>query len=216
MGRVSKVLVLEDVVETARWLAERIRSALGAEVSVTLSHTLAAAHRMADQDTYDLYLVDLGLPDGDGVDFIRNLDPARTGANIVVTTIYDDDDHVFRALRAWAHGYLLKDQSNCVLEAALQGLESDLPALSPDIARRMMDFFSRSYAPVEPCDLTPREREVLVLIAGGLSVLDAAKRLTISVHTVRGYVKDIYRKLGISSRAEASLKAVRMGLIHQS
>ncbi|MCC6201204.1 MAG: hypothetical protein IT466_10570, partial [Moraxellaceae bacterium] len=57
MGRVSKVLVLEDVVETARWLAERIRSALGAEVSVTLSHTLAAAHRMADQDTYDLYLV---------------------------------------------------------------------------------------------------------------------------------------------------------------
>ena len=204
MGRVSKVLVLEDVVETARWLAERIRSALGAEVSVTLSHTLAAAHRMADQDTYDLYLVDLGLPDGDGVDFIRNLDPARTGANIVVTTIYDDDDHVFRALRAGAHGYLLKDQSNCVLEAALQGLESDLPALSPDIA------------PVEPCDLTPREREVLVLIAGGLSVLDAAKRLTISVHTVRGYVKDIYRKLGISSRAEASLKAVRMGLIHQS
>jgi len=57
---------------------------------------------------------------------------------------------------------------------------------------------------------------VLVLIAGGLSVLDAAKRLTISVHTVRGYVKDIYRKPGISSRAEASLKAVRMGLIHQS
>lgn len=216
MSRVSRVLVLEDVVDTARWLAERVRRALGDEVSVTLAHTLAAARRMVEQGAYDLFVVDLGLPDGDGTDFIRQLDPARTGAHVVVTTIYDDDDHVFRALRAGARGYLLKDQSDQALEEALRGLEADVPALSPGIARRMMDFFSRSGTTTEPCGLTPRERDVLVLIAGGLSVGDAAGRLAISAHTVRGYVKDIYRKLGISSRAEASLKAVRMGLIRQS
>lgn len=211
----KRVLVVEDVVDTAHWLAERVRGAFGGGVAVTLAHTLAAAKRMADQDAFDLFVVDLGLPDGEGTDFIRHVEPVRTGAHVVVTTIYDDDDHVFRALRAGARGYLLKDQSDAVLESALRGLDADVPALSPGIARRMMDFFSQSGPALEPCDLTHREREVLVLIAGGRSVIEAASQLEISVHTVRGYVKDIYRKLGISSRAEASLKAVRMGLLRQ-
>lgn len=211
----KKVLVLEDVAETARWLAERVRAAFGADVVVTLAHTLAAARRLNSQGEFDLFIVDLGLPDGDGIDFIRALDPVRTGVNVVVMTIYDDDDHVFRALRAGARGYLLKDQTDAGIEQALRGVGTDIPALSPGIARRMMDFFARPAVATERCDLTQREREVLVLIAGGRSVLDVATQLEISVHTVRGYVKDIYRKLGISTRAEASLRAVRMGLMPQ-
>ena len=212
----KRVLVLEDVAETARWLADRVRGAFGPDVSVSLAHTLAAARRLTGQEEFDLFIVDLGLPDGDGIDFIRDLDPVHTGANVVVMTIYDDDDHVFRALRAGARGYLLKDQTDAGIEQALSGVGADIPALSPGIARRMMDYFARPAAVVtERCDLTQREREVLVLIAGGRSVQEVATQLAISVHTVRGYVKDIYRKLGISTRAEASLRAVRMGLMPQ-
>ncbi len=210
----KKVLILEDVVDAAQWLAARVRAAFGAETAVTLAHTLGSAERLAAAGSYDLYVVDLGLPDGDGVDFIRALDPARSGADVVVTTIYDDDDHVFRALRAGARGYLLKDQPVVALERALQGLDEGIPPLSPSIARRMMDFFaSAAPAPAEEVALTAREREILVLIAGGRNVSDAAVLMNISVHTARGYVKDIYRKLGISSRAQASLKAAQLGLI---
>lgn len=210
----KQVLILEDVVDAAQWMAARVQAVFGEAVAITLTHTLAGARRLAQQSAFDLYLVDLGLPDGSGIDFIRDMDPGRSGAHVVVTTIYDDDDHVFRALRAGARGYLLKDQSALALERALAGLEDGVPPLSPGIARRMMDYFAASVpAPTESVDLTAREREVLVLIAGGRNVSDAAALMKISVHTARGYVKDIYRKLGISSRAQASLKAAQMGLI---
>ncbi|MFN3586973.1 MAG: response regulator, partial [Moraxellaceae bacterium] len=88
----KSVLILEDVVDVAQWLAARVRAAFGADTAVVLAHTLAGAQRLVAASRYDLYVVDLGLPDGDGVDFIRTLEAVRSGLDVVVTTIYDDDE----------------------------------------------------------------------------------------------------------------------------
>lgn len=216
MMEVGRILIVEDVKETACWLEARVQAAFGAGISVRQAHTLAAARKWLQREVFDAAVVDLGLPDGNGIDLIRELMAGDRRINVVVATIYDDDAHIFSALHSGAGGYLLKDQSDEDIERALAGIREGVPPISPSVARRMMEFFvqhERHVPSPEEQRLTAREKEVLILIANGLSVIEAAASLGISAHTARGYVKDIYRKLGISSRAEASLRASRMGLL---
>lgn len=216
MTEIARVLIVEDVKETACWLEARVRAAFGAGVSVRQAATLSAARKLLQGEIFDTAVVDLGLPDGNGVDLIQELMAGDRRISVVVATIYDDDAHIFSALRSGARGYLLKDQGDEDIERALAGIREGVPPISPSVARRMMDFFvqhERHVPAPEAERLTAREKEVLILIANGLSVIEAAASLGISAHTARGYVKEIYRKLGISSRAEASLRASRMGLI---
>lgn len=210
------VLIVEDVKETADWLAARVQAAFGAGRTVRQAHTLAAARKLLAREHFGMAILDLGLPDGNGVELIPEL--TSRDITVVVATIYDDDAHIFSALRAGAGGYLLKDQGDDEIERALAGIRDGVPPISPSVARRMMDFFvqqERLRENPETGKLTAREKEVLILIANGLSVGEASASLGISTHTTRGYVKDIYRKLGISSRAEASLTASRLGLIRK-
>jgi DNA-binding NarL/FixJ family response regulator len=133
----------------------------------------------------------------------------------VVATVFDDDAHLFPALRAGAQGYVLKDQSREQLADMLRGIVAGQPPLSPSIARRLLRQFRTvadvAAAPAE--SLTAREREVLGLIGKGLTVPATAQALGISRHTCVGYVKEIYRKLEVGSRAEATLAASRLGLV---
>lgn len=209
----NRFLVVEDVSDSATWLADRLRAVWGNDISVDFAVTLRQARRQLAIHRYECVIVDIGLPDGSGIELLREQQSSQEAASFVVATIHDDDEHIFSALRCGARGYLLKDAPAEEIEKALHGMRDGIPPLSPAIALRMMEFFSASPVKEEPASLTERERSVLVLIARGLSVAEAAASLQISVHTVRGYVKEIYRKLGISSRAEASLKASRMGLI---
>jgi DNA-binding NarL/FixJ family response regulator len=130
-----------------------------------------------------------------------------------VTTIFDSDQHLFPALRAGAQGYVLKDQSRPYLVQMLQAIAGGVPPLSPSIARRLLGFFSPPAAEPTPEALTPREIEVLTLLSKGLSIAAAADVLKLSRHTVGGYVKEIYRKLGVGTRAEAALEAARRGIV---
>lgn len=208
----SRLLIIEDAPDSARWLAERLRAAWGADCIIDTAATLAHARQLLACADYELALVDLSLPDGSGLDLLRE-QQACGGARCVVTTIHDDDEHLFGALRAGAQGYLLKERPAADIEAALAGLREGVPPLSPAVAVRIMEFFSAPPSALPENPLTGRERDVLALIAQGLSVAEVSERLALSAHTVRGYVKEIYRKLGISSRAEASLKASLLGLI---
>lgn len=120
-----------------------------------------------------------------------------------MVTIYDDPDHLFPAIRAGAHGYLLKDQAEALLVSQLKGILTGNPPLSPGIARKILEHF---HAPVEaehelqeaPTKLTPREEEVLVLVARGLSRKEIALTLDLSVHTIARYIKDLYLKLDVA------------------
>ncbi len=208
----SRLLIIEDVPESARWLEQRLRAVWGEDCVVDIAPTLRRARLLLGSNAYDVVMVDLSLPDGSGIDLLHEF-AQRASTQFVVTTIHDDDAHLFGALRAGAKGYVLKERPAPEIETALRGLREGVPPLSPAMALRMMEFFATPSPTNSATPLTGREREVLIMIAQGLSVGEVSSQLAISAHTVRGYVKEIYRKLDISSRAEASLKATRMGLI---
>lgn len=166
-------------------------------------------------NTFDLALVDLHLPDGSGLGVISRLNARTPQTRIVVSSIYGDDGHLFPALQAGAQGYLLKDDPRDSLVRQLAGILEGTPPLSPAIARKLIRHFTAvpSAGPRSEHNLTPREQEALGLLAQGISVKHLAQSMGISPHTAGDYVKSIYRKLNITSRAEAALKATEFGLL---
>lgn len=217
----ERALIVEDLDEPRQWLAEILPRALPSVVQVDTAATLAEARHCMRQHDYALALVDWGLPDGTSEALIRALVAARSDAVVIVATIHDDDTHVFPALRAGASGYVLKSQPGDEVITQLRRIEVGEPALSPSIALRVLRHFRAAPARAEPgppvesgaVKLTDREVEVLRLIAKGYRSPEVAPLLGISPSTVATYVRDIYRKLGISSRAEAATEAVRRGLV---
>ena len=210
-------LVLEDQAETREHLLAAVAEAFPGVVARGAAD-LAEARSFLETATPDLALVDLALPDGKGVDFLRDLHERSGGTTrSVVVTIYADDAHLFDAIAAGAGGYLLKDMGREELVRYLRRLEVGETPLSPAVARRMLDYFRTRpvlVATVEPeAALTPRETEVLRLIGRGLRSGEAARVMGVTELTVAGYVKAIYRKLNICSRAEAALEAARRGLV---
>jgi DNA-binding NarL/FixJ family response regulator len=208
-----KALIVEDVPESQELLRELADAAFPGIVPVCVSEVRAALALPAA--AFRLALVDLSLPDGSGLAVIERLAAQAPECTVVVTTIHDDDDHVFAALRAGAHGYLHKDEPPEQLARQLQGIREGRPPLSPAIARRILGYFHQREKPAAAPEvgLTPREREVLTRLARGLSIAAIARELAISHHTVGDHVKNIYRKLNISSRAEAALQAKQLGLL---
>ncbi|RKQ95690.1 response regulator [Maricaulis maris] len=208
----TRILIVEDVAETRRWLGDIARAAFTdcrIEEADSMRSGLAAAAR---QDC-DIALIDLGLPDGSGLEVLRSLRLVCPDAIPIVTTIMGDDAHIVAALSAGAQGYLLKEHTAEMLTRQLVQLADGTPALSPSIARRIMEHFRFTGPAADPEeDLTTREKEVLGLIGRGLRNIDVATALELAESTVASHIKSIYRKLGISSRAEASWHATRMGL----
>jgi DNA-binding NarL/FixJ family response regulator len=207
----NAVLIVEDVAETRRWLGALVQQAFpGARLTEAATQRAGLA---ALRDSFDLALIDLGLPDGSGLEVLRALRAQQTGALCVVTTVMGDDASIVAALSSGADGYLLKEQPVEVLVRQLRQLSLGVPALSPAVARRIMEHFRLTGPAAAPdAELTARETEVLGLIGRGMRNSEVAQALTLAESTVAGYIKSIYRKLGISSRAEAAWHATRMGL----
>lgn len=206
-------LVVDDLAGSRDWLQRALQLAFPGIV-VSQAGSLAEALQHIDPPP-PLALIDLGLPDGSGVQLIEALRAKAATTLCVVATVFDDDAHLFPALRAGAEGYVLKDQSHEALAEMLRGIAAGQPPLSPSIARRLLRHFQPApAAPVEEAEaLTARETDVLRLIAKGLTVGEAAGLLDLSRHTVAGYLKTVYRKLSVNSRAEAALEATRRGLV---
>ena len=207
----ERILIIDDLHDALLWLTAACQQAFP-DAAVSRVENLADALNALAATPPDLALVDLGLPDGSGNEFIAAAARSRPETICVVTTVFGDDQHLFKALRAGAQGYLLKDRDQESLAELLRGIVEGRPPLSPAIARRLLDHFHST--PTEPdAELTPREGEILTLLAKGLTVGEAAKLLDITSNTAAGHVKNIYRKLNVSSRAEATVEAARRGLI---
>lgn len=209
-------LIVEDLSAVRRGLRTSVERVFPDLVVYEAPDLRTARQYLSEQIVFHLALVDLGLPDGSGVDLLRDLRDRSPDTLAIVTTIFDDDEHLFAALAAGANGYLLKEQPASVIEVHLRRLEEGTPALSPSIAHRMLEHFRQSTAPArdeQAVKLTGRETEVLGLIARGLRRSEVAGLLGISENTVAHYIKDIYRKLDVTSRAEAALEASRRGLV---
>jgi len=211
----KSVLILEDVSETLHWLGEIAAEAFP-RCHVTGVSSVRDALAAIDRQSFDLALIDLRLPDGSGLDVLRRLRATFPETICIVTTAMADDSSIVGALSAGASGYLLKEQMREGIIRQLQQIREGVPALSPSIARRIMEHFRRTGPSAgETGNLTARELEVLTLIGRGIRNAEVAAELKLSENTVAGYIKVIYRKLGISSRAEASWHAAQLGLSHK-
>ena len=213
----KNILLLEDLPEIRAWLRKLVLQVFP-EAAVNESARVHDAVQLVKSVKFDLALVDLGLPDGSGVEVVARLRDAQPEAQSVVVTIHDDDEHLFPALQAGAFGYILKEQARALIIEQLQRISQGEPPLSPSIARRVMAHFSekarpRPHAGAMPhVALTERETEVLLRVAKGYTLPEIGVQLGLSRHTIADYVKQIYRKLNVSSRAEAALEAQRLGL----
>jgi DNA-binding NarL/FixJ family response regulator len=216
----QNILLLEDLPEIRLWL-----KALTQQVFPhSLIHESARVHDalgLVSAIKFNLALVDLGLPDGSGVEVVAALRETQSDCQSVVVTIHDDDDHLFPALQAGAFGYLLKEQARELISEQLKRMSQGEPPLSPSIARRVIAHFA-SQRPQETKSrsmqhvaLSDRENEVLLRVAKGFTLPEIGTQLSLSRHTIADYVKQIYRKLNVSSRAEAALEAQRLGLFRR-
>ncbi len=221
-GAMRRALVIEDHPETRDWWLGTVPRLFPDTVADAVT-TLQEARDLLRRREYWLAIVDINLPDGSGVDLVAEVSSTRPETLSVVCTIFDDDHHVFAALRAGAQGYLVKDRPREQQSKLLQEILHGQPPLSPGIARRILRHFSevpqrrpgpgQEAEPEGRASLTDREVEVLRLIAKGYSRPETAGMLGLSVHTVATHTKSIYQKLGISRRAEAVVEAVRLGLV---
>jgi DNA-binding NarL/FixJ family response regulator len=213
-----RVLFVED----EAWVRESVAELLGREdqatvVAAACGTAAEAIAKVAEGLSFDLGLVDLGLPDMSGVDLILHLRAARPDAILVAFTVYDDAPTVFSALRAGARGYLLKTLPPERLAPLLSDAMLGGAPLSPSIARMIIESFSQ--AAIVPAQvtsdrgLTPRETEVLTLLARGVTYAQAGKTLGIALGTVQAHVRRIYEKLEIGSKAEAAVVAAKLGFV---
>lgn len=207
----TRALVLDDLASSRDWLSQALQRAFP---GIVIDTAASVAEALACVDPPPpIALLDLGLPDGSGVRVIEAL-RERGDTLCIVATVFDDDAHLFPALRAGAQGYVLKDQSPEVLADMLRGIAAGQPPLSPSIARRLLRHFQPLPTPADEPHLTPRETDVLRLTAKGMTLGEVSEALGLSRHTTSGYLKDVYRKLSVSSRAEATLEATRRGLVN--
>ena len=176
---------------------------------VAEASSVAEGMSIAAQAKPDVVLMDIRLPDGSGLDAVKQLRAAHPQMGIVVLTMYAGDEHLFGALEAGASAFVAKDApADDVVAAARHAAASPDAFSAADLANAM----KRRLAPSGP-QISPREREVLGLLADGLAVSQIARKLFISESTAKTHISKLYEKLGAGNRAQAIMSAMRMGLI---
>jgi len=185
--------------------------------------TRAEGLALLQQPPADVLLVDLGLPDGSGIDVIRAAARQWPGCSSMVSTNFGDETHVMRSIEAGAAGYLLKDSSPTRMTDEIRSLASGGSPISPIIARQILARFQQSPTagtaiPPEPAAtparlLSAREKEVLDYITKGFTTQEIARLMELSHFTVRSFVRRIYGKLEVNSKAEAIFEARTLGLL---
>jgi DNA-binding NarL/FixJ family response regulator len=172
----------------------------------------AGALALISQARPDVVLLDLGLPDMDGIQVIQRARQLNPRIEILIYTIFDEEERVLEAVRAGASGYLLKGTPAERVVEAVKEVHAGGSVVQPRLARRLLSHFHSAQHPDAPA-LTPRETEILQLIAKGLSNRSAAETLGVSRATVRTHLEHIYAKLDVSNRTEAVTEAIRRGII---
>jgi two-component system, NarL family, response regulator len=200
-----RILIVDDHPVMCSGLSNMLSSQDGVTVVGTCG-TGAEALKMVGTHTPDLVLLDVRMPGMDGIAVLQALQSFKVAPRVVMLTSYEQDELIYRAIRAGAQGYVLKDASEVDLIAAITVVNEGKRYLPLHIAARLADRMMRA-------DLTPRELQTLVLLAKGWTNKQIASNLNLSDYTIRHYVNSIMEKLEVSDRTEAVAKAFESGLL---
>jgi two-component system, NarL family, response regulator LiaR len=216
MDRLITVLIVDDH-EVVR---QGLRASLEARadfVVVAEAESGEAAVRLASEHVPDVILMDLVMPDMDGVEATRQVKTISPRTHIIILTSFHEDEHIFPALQAGATSYLLKDVKMNELANAITSAAYGEATLDPRVASRVIEeLHGARHLELNPfTELTEREFEVLKLIAEGLSNSDIASQLVISTSTVKGHVSNILSKLHLADRTQAAVYAWRQGVVRR-
>ncbi len=208
----QSVWLIEDNATLRHTVARAIAAIPGFDCAAQFQRCEDALGRLGEPDEAgpDIILLDVGLPGMSGIDGIALLKQASPRTQVVILTVFDDDDKIYRAICAGASGYLLKGAPLDDLAAALDEVSRGGSPMTPRVARRVLEMFSR-LAPRETAlaGLSPRERQIIEGMVDGLTNKEIAERLGLSAHTTDGYTRAIYEKLHVNTRSGAVAKAMR-------
>lgn len=201
------VSIVEDDAPVRDVLAGWIRGAEGFKC-VGVHENAETALAALPGENPSVVLMDINMPGMSGIECVRRLKPEMMGTQFMMLTVYEDPDHIFKALSSGASGYLLKRTPRAELLAAVKDVHAGGSPMSSNIARKIVQSFQRftTASPSEPDNLSPREREVLELLARGYLYKEIADTLQISVPTVNTHIRRIYEKLHVRSRSQAVAK----------
>jgi len=198
------VAIIEDDAQTRKILAGWISRAPGFRLAGEWGDAETAVATLPERKA-DVVLVDINLPGMSGVEAVGKLKPILPQTQFVMLTVYEDADHIYNALAAGATGYLLKQTPRQELLSALEDVHGGGSPMTSNIARKVVQSFRRS-TPAPGAELSPREQEVLDFLARGYLYKEISERLNITVPTVNTYVRRMYEKLHVRSRAQAVAK----------
>lgn len=205
---ILKVAIVEDDNDIRTLLELLIDRSPGFSCKHTFCDAESAVNELVEMEP-DVVLMDVELPGISGIEAIEKLKPEMENTDFIILTIRDDTETIFKALRAGADGYLLKDTPPAILLSGIREVAAGGSPMTPSIARKVTDFFK----PKRNHDLTQREQEILALLCEGRHYNQIAESLFISGHTVRAHIKNIYRKLQVNSRGEAVNRALKDRLV---
>ncbi|HYB52001.1 MAG TPA: response regulator transcription factor [Burkholderiaceae bacterium] len=221
------IIIVEDEPEFRRRFAQIIDSEPTMRL-VGVAANKREAQALIDREDFDVMLIDLGLPDGSGIDLIRSVSQRKPDVDIMVVTVFGDEQHVVSSIEAGATGYILKDSTPADVISCIRLLRAGGSPVSPVVARSVLRAIrsrmgggAAAGGPTAPArtpsaennPLSARETEILQLLAKGMSFNEIGEILGISPHTVTAHIKKIYRKLAVHSRGEAVYEASQMGLL---
>ena len=217
-----RVALVEDDADFQLALRETIQAAPDM-LLVAVASTRAEGLRALEHAPADVLLVDLGLPDGSGIDIIRAAQIQWPNCGVMVSTALGDENHVMQSLEAGAAGYLLKDSAAPSIVAEIRSLYQGGSPISPLIARQILLRFRAQDKPhtapapaaleKSPVTLSPREQEVLEYITKGFTSDEIAGLMAVSRHTILTFVRRVYKKLEVRSKTEAIYEARKLGLL---
>ncbi|KRI01671.1 LuxR family transcriptional regulator [Curvibacter sp. PAE-UM] len=228
--QVWRVLVVEDDTQMREFFTASVSRCAGLQL-VGAVGSVAEARAWLDNDAnmVDVLLTDLGLPDGSGLEVIRHATRLHPRCEPLVISLFGDEDNVLASIEAGALGYIHKDSAPDDIAQTILEMKDGASPISPMIARKVLAKYASRVRPgeamavpepvvparsaVEGPLLSPREHEVLMLIARGFSYAEIARLQSVSVHTVQTHIKNLYSKLSVHSKNEAVFEASRLGLL---
>lgn len=209
------VVLLEDDKDTREYFESCVRAHPLLSLSASFDHLRDARNWFLDA-TADVLLTDLALPDGHGLTLIRELHERQPSCDILVVSVFGDEESMLACVEAGAVGYIHKDSTPADVGQIIVDVKRGASPISPMIARKLLERLRIKFstaAQSKAVMLSPRESEVLELIARGYAYAEIARLQNVTIHTVQSHVKNLYAKLAVHSRSEAVFEATRMGLL---